>query len=256
MARSSVSSALCGFYRYRACVLYEMGPFLILHVLGVVGLCRGLHMWLRVFACAIRGVPFLPWTKPKFPNILVDISAAADIPTQYTIPMGSSGNVMKVSTRLRSWRVQITNLEPEQNASLTIWLYVKLLPGSRGQVGESIWTPPRWPIDPALGLKQLDMPIIIEPGKSAGGDLVFEIDGIDLARWGDVVQPLQKRFVITDRTSGQQKEIVTEADVGNFDRSKMTPMSHPGLEILGPEHKPKPEGKEQKEPGDESAQRS
>jgi hypothetical protein len=206
------------------------------------------------FACAILGVPFPPWIKMRFPNISVEIYGGADTVAQHTIPI-TLGNPLILNKRLRSWRVRITNLEAEQNASLTITLFVKLVPGSRGPVGESVWTPPDWPLDPAIGLNKIDMPIILAPGTTVGGDLVYEIDGFDSMNWQTVVQPLRKRFLITDHVSGQRKEIVTEADLGNFDRSKMTTPNHRGVEILGPEYPryvPKPEKPE--EPGDESGE--
>jgi hypothetical protein len=83
--------------------------------------------------------------------------------------------------RLQRWRVRITNLETEQNASLTISLFVRLVPGSRGQIGESIWTVPDWPLDPTFGLDQIEMPIILPPGVTKGGDLVYEVSVFDIA---------------------------------------------------------------------------
>jgi hypothetical protein len=156
---------------------------------------------------------------------------------------------MTLNTRLQAWRVRITNLETEQNASLTITLYVKLVPGSRGRVGETIWTVPDWPLDPSLGLDKIDMPIILAPGTTKGGYLVYEISGYDLMNWQNVAQPLRKRFAITDHISGQRKDIVTEYDLGNFGRDNMITPDHRGLEILGPEYEAKPE-----EPGDASGE--
>jgi hypothetical protein len=191
------------------------------------------------FACAILGVAFPPWAKPKFPNISVEIYGAADMTTHHMLPMGPDHTGMIVQTKLRAWHVRITNLETEQNASLTINLYVKLVPGSQGRVGESNWTVPDWPLDPDLGLDKIDMPIILTPGTTKGGHLVYEISGFDLAKWQDVVQPLRKRFAITDHISGQQRDIVTEADLGNFGRDKMITPDHRGVEILGPEYESK-----------------
>jgi hypothetical protein len=193
------------------------------------------------FACAILGIPFPPWAKPKFPNVSVEIYGAADAVTHHMIPMGPNRQAMIMEVKLRAWRVRLTNLETEQNASLTIDLFVKLVPGSKGRIGETIWSVPDWPLDPNLGLDKIDMPIILAPGTTVGGDLVYEISGYDLANWQYVPEPLQKRFAITDHISGQRKNIVTEADLGNFGRDKMITPDHRGLLILGPEYGPKPE---------------
>jgi hypothetical protein len=58
---------------------------------------------------------------------------------------------------------------------------------------------------------------------------------------------MRKRFSITDHISGQRKDIVMEADMGNFSRDDMTTPNHVGVEILGPEFEPK-----QEEPGEAS----
>lgn len=193
------------------------------------------------FACAILGISFPPGAKPKFPNVSVEIYGGADMVTQRTIPMGPNRAPMILGAKLRAWRVRITNLETEQNASLTIDLYVKLVPGSKGRVGESIWSVPDWPLDPNLGLDKLEMPITLTPGMTKGGYLVYEVSGYDLANWQNVPEPLQKRFAITDHISRQQRDIVTEYDSGNFDRDKMVTLDHRGILILGPEYEPKPE---------------
>ena len=122
------------------------------------------------FALAITGTPFPPWIKMKFPNISVEIHGAANMVTQYAVPTGPGSNVMKRNVSLRVWRVRITNMETEQNASLTFTLFVKLVPGSLERVGESVWGPPDWPLDPALGLSKIDMPIILAPGTTVGGE--------------------------------------------------------------------------------------
>jgi hypothetical protein len=205
------------------------------------------------FALAITGTPFPPWIKMKFPNISVEIHGAANMVTQYAVPTGPGSNVMKRNVSLRVWRVRITNMETEQNASLTFTLFVKLVPGSWERVGESVWGPPDWPLDPALGLSKIDMPIILAPGTTVGGDLVYDVDGFGA---GVVAQPLRKRFLITDHISGQRKEIVTEADLGNFDRSMMGIPNHRGIEILGPAYERYPgDTGEQSASGEEGAAR-
>lgn len=196
------------------------------------------------FACAILGVAFPPWTKPKFPNISVEIYGAGTMGTQHSIPTGPGSNVMIVNAQLRAWRVRITNLETEQNASLTISLYVKLKPGSQGRVGETIWSVPDWPLDPNLGLDKIEMPLILPPGTTKGGYLVYEVSMFD---YQGVAQPLRKRFSITDHVSGQRKDIVTDADLGNFGRDDMITPDHRGVLILGPEYEPKPEESEESE---------
>jgi hypothetical protein len=203
------------------------------------------------FACAILGIPFPPWAKPNFPNISVEIYGAADMATQRAISNGHGNDVMTVNTHLRAWRVRITNLETEQNASLTISLFVKLVAGSRGRVGETIWTVPDWPLDSSLGLDKIDMPIILAPGTTVGGFLIYEISGYDSIKWHEVAQPLRKRFAITDHISGQRKDVVTEADLGNFGRDNMITPNHRGFEVLGPEYETNPE--EPEDASEESA---
>jgi hypothetical protein len=197
------------------------------------------------FGCAIWGIPFLPWAKMKFPDIRVDIYDGGSISTQCPIP-SAPGTVSNVPANLKLWRVRITNLENEQNASLTINLFVKVIPGSKGRAAESEWYVPDWPLDPVFGVNKLDMPIILAPGTTAGGYLACEIGRYDVAHWRRYTQPLQKRFSITDHVSGQRKDIVTELDQGNFGRANMIMSNHPGPEILEREYPayPKPLGRE------------
>jgi hypothetical protein len=206
------------------------------------------------FACAILGVPFPPWVKPKFPNISVEIYGAADAVTHHMIPMGPNRQAMIMEVKLRAWRVRIINLETEQNASLTISLFVKVVPGSRGRIGDTVWSVPDWPLDPNLGLDKIEMPITLAPGMTKGGYLVYEVSGYDLANWQDVPEPLQKRFAIIDHISGQRRDIVTEADLGNFGRDKMITPNPRGDRILGPEYEPKPEEPEEASSKDASSE--
>jgi hypothetical protein len=187
------------------------------------------------FACAILGTPFPPWTKQKFPNIFVEIYGGSDVHTKHMFPNGITS-----SAHLRAYRVRITNLESEQNASLTIGLFLKLVPGSRGRIGETSAPIPNWPLDATLGLDTIKMPIILAPGTTVGGDLVYEMTHVDLMSGTILANPLRKRFRIDDHISGQQKDVITEADLGSFGRDDMF-ASHRGVEILGPEYETKTE---------------
>ena len=183
------------------------------------------------FGCAIKAVAFPPWAKLNFPNISIDIYGGSDIATAQTVANG-----MQVPAHLRGFKVRITNLENEQNASLTITLFLKLVPGSRGSIGEAVATVPHWSLDPNLSLDVIHMPMVLSPGTTIGGDLVYEIAmyaSLNLASG-----PRTKRLRIVDHISGQARDVVMEGDLGVFGRDDMV-ASRRGVEILESEEKPK-----------------
>lgn len=199
------------------------------------------------FACAISGVFFPPWTKVKFPNIYLEIWNFSNRVTRHAVD--AAPNTLGVGdARILAHYVRITNLETEQNASLSFVTYVKLVPGSRGYIGETKGYAVDWPLDPNLGLlEKLRMPIVIAPGTSVAGDLVYGISMIDSMQWATIAQPLRVRFSIVDHISGQQRDLTIDADLrnsggyGNFSRDDMVPSDpHGGVEVL-PEYIPKPE---------------
>ena len=187
--------------------------------------------FVAAFVCflgAIVGWPFPPWAKLGFPNIRVDIYGAARADTVHEIAPD-----FKVPAHLWGYRIRITNLENEQNAGLTIRLYVKLVPGSHGRVGEAIGLPVNWAIDPSLRFDPLPETIGLPPGTTTSGDLVYEISPIDL---GTLAEPRRVRLEIEDHTSGKRMGKVLEGDLARFTRGDMTPPTHRGVEILGPEY--------------------
>ena len=109
-------------------------------------------------------------------------------------------------------------------------LYVKLIPGSWGRVGEAVCPPPDWPLPPSLGLTALSMPFDLPPGGTVSGHLVYEIPGYYLDK---IEQPLNARLELWDHVT--DKRMSMPAEIGNHDKSGMVP-SCGGAEVLGPEY--------------------
>jgi hypothetical protein len=92
--------------------------------------------FIAAFTCffgAIKRWPFPPWVKISFPNISLNVYGTGTVRAKRELYGG-----MKVATELLSFRSRFVNLESEQNASLTVRLYLKLRPGLAGRVGETI----------------------------------------------------------------------------------------------------------------------
>jgi hypothetical protein len=176
------------------------------------------------FFCAIKGSPFPPWSRVRFPNIFFEIYTVS---TQTATRMLSNG--MRISVPLFGYGARITNLESEQNASLTIDLFLKLTPNSQGGIGEARGTVPDWPLDPNLSLNMIQMPIVLIPGTTIGGDLVYEISMI--TAFGQPSDPPKIRFRIQDHLSHQAKDVIMEASFGRFSRDDMID-SRGGVEIV------------------------
>lgn len=179
------------------------------------------------FAAAILSIAFPPWAKLKFPDVYVEIYGAGDAIMKHTLSNG-----MQVFASLRWYKVRITSLENEQNASLTIRPFLKLEPGSAGRIGEAICTDVDWPLDPNLGLKMIEMPILLAPGTAVGGDLAYEIS---IWPGGKLATPRQTRLELTDHISNQRMNLIMNADLGKFSRKDMA-ASQGGVEILAPEY--------------------
>jgi hypothetical protein len=205
------------------------------------------------FAGAIVGTPFPPWAKVEFPNINLEIYHVTNQVIRHRVS-DSTDYLPYDDSRVLTYRIRVTNLEAEQNASLTFSLFLKLVPGSRAYLGETRGFIPDWPLDPSLGLDKIRMPIILAPGTSVGGDLIYEISPIDLTRWPTIAQPTRVRFRIDDHISGQRRDLMIDGDLaslggyGAFGRDDMLPSGFSGVEILK-EYIPKRE-----EPGDESGE--
>jgi hypothetical protein len=152
------------------------------------------------FACAITGIHFPPWAKGKFPNINVEIY-------RFSTQHAANDGVLTHSVR-------ITNLETEQNASLTINPFLKLV-DSTGHIEEVPGKVRRPPLDRNLQLDQIRMPITLTPGTVAEGDLVYKIPAIDLMQLETMTPPLRVRYGILDHPSGKQRDITVDVQPGN-----------------------------------------
>jgi len=183
------------------------------------------------FLGAILGWPFPPWAKLGFPNIKVNIYGAGDAHTEREV-----ASDFRVLAYLWRYKARITNLEKEQNASLTVRLYLKLVPGSYGRVGEIIGTSVDWAIDPSLGLDPLPETLSLPPGTTISGDLVYEISRMYS---GTIAEPRQARLEIEDHISGKRMEKVLEGDLARFTRADMR-ATRGGFAILGPEYDVEP----------------
>jgi hypothetical protein len=177
------------------------------------------------FFAAIQRWSFPPWARSGFPDISVEIYGSGSTDTER-----EAGTGLDVPAHLRSFNMRLTNNDPGRHASLTVLLYVGLIPGSWGRAAEAACPPPSWTVPPSLGLNPLSMPFALSPGTAVSGQLVFEIPRYYLDK---VADPLDARLEITDHVSGKMRSI--PAELGQFDRSMMTPASG-GAAILGPEY--------------------
>jgi hypothetical protein len=175
------------------------------------------------FFCAIKGLRMPPWKKIKFPDIKVHIygEGFATVEHVITVP-GGSGQLVTNET-LKRYLVRIVNMEGEQNASLTIRLYAKLVPGSSGPVLDTVCPPPGWNLSLDLSLNQIKMPIVLEPGMAVGGDLFYV-----MTSFLKFAEPFSAHLELDDHVTGKRVRI--PAHMGQFDRKAMVPSSG-GLEI-------------------------
>jgi hypothetical protein len=184
--------------------------------------------FLVAFGCffgVIAGWRFPPWARPGFPDIRVQIHGTGLIHTER-----EAGTGIDVPARLLSFHARFVNSETQQHASLTVLLYVKLVPGSWGRAGEAACPPPDWALSPSLSLSPIGMPFALAPGEAIAGHLVYEIPGYYLDKIAD---PTDARLEILDHATGKRMSI--RAEMGDFDKSQMTASSG-GAEVLGPEY--------------------
>jgi hypothetical protein len=177
------------------------------------------------FFGAIKGWSFPPAVKPEFPDVEVEIYGTGSLDTQR-----ESGSGLTVPATLRSFNARFTNRAAGQEASLTVLLYLKLVPGSWGRVGEAVCPPPDWALPPSLGLTPISMPFDLPPGGTVSGHLVYEIPGYYLDKIG---QPLNARLELWDYVTDKRMNV--PAEIGSHDKSRMVPSSG-GAEVLGPEY--------------------
>ena len=183
-----------------------------------------LAAWTCFFG-AIARWSFPPVAKAEFPGVEVEIYGTGSLDTQRESESGLS-----VQATLRSFHVRFTSTATSQDASLTVLLYVKLIPGSWGRVGEAVCPPPDWPLPPSLGLTPLSMPFALPPGGTVSGHLAYEIPGYYLDK---IEQPLNARLELWDHVT--DKRMSMPAEIGSHDKSGMVP-SRGGAEVLGPEY--------------------
>jgi hypothetical protein len=184
--------------------------------------------FIAAFTCwfgAVSGWPFPPVVRPDFPDIDVEIYGTGSIDTQRESESG-----LAVPARLRSFHARFKNAGSGQPASLTVLLYVKLMPGSWGRVGEALCPPPDWPLPPSLGLAPVAMPFDLPPGNALAGHLVYEIPAYYLDK---IAEPLNARLELWDHLT--DKRMTMPAEIGSHDKSRMVP-SAGGAEVLGPEY--------------------
>jgi len=187
--------------------------------------------FLVAFGClfgAITGWTFPPWAQQKFPDLRVQISGTGLIDTERESATG-----MDVPARLRSFHARFVNTEAGRSASLTVLLYVRLIPGSWGRAGEAACPPPDWGLSPSLSLSPIDMPFALPPGDAVSGHLVYEIPRYYLDKIAD---PVDARLELWDHVTGKRMSV--RAEIGDYDKSQMV-SSPGGAEVLGPEYEDK-----------------
>lgn len=185
-----------------------------------------LTSFVAAFACFF-GVA-TGWRPPvqrrlAFPDIRMEISGTGSIDTEREADTG-----LDVPAHLRSFNVRWAN-QTQQEAVLTVLLYVKLVPGSWGRVGEAICPPPSWPLPPSLNLSPMGQPFALAPGADITGQLVFEVPRYYL---DSLANPPEARLEVADDVSG--KKMSARAELGQYDRGTMTPATG-GVAMLGPE---------------------
>ena len=182
------------------------------------------------FFAAIRSWSVPQTARQAFPSLEIEIFGISSIDTQREADSG-----LAVAAQLRSLTAALHNREAEQRASVTVALYVKLVPGSWGRVGEALCPPPDWPLPPSLGLNPLRMPVDLPPGGEVSGQLVYEIPGYYVDK---IAQPLNARLELWDHVT--DKRMTVPAEIGSHDKSRMVPSSGTA-EILGPEYDSQPD---------------
>ena len=140
------------------------------------------------------------------------------------------GSGLAVPAHLRSFNARFRNTGSEQGASLTVLLYVRLIPGSWGRVGEAVCPPPDWALPPSLSLNPIVMPFELPPGSTVAGHLVYEMPGYYLDK---IAEPIDARLELWDHVTDKRMTMPTQ--IGSYDKSKMIPSSG-SAEILGPEY--------------------
>jgi hypothetical protein len=186
------------------------------------------------FFAAIKGWGLPSAVKPSFPGVQVEIYGTGSLDIQR-----ESGSGLAVPVTLRSLHARFTNPATNpaagQAALLEVLLYLRLVPGSWGRVGEAVCPPPDWPLPESLGLTPISMPFDLAQGATVSGHLVYEIPGYYLDK---IDQPLNARLELWDHLT--DKRMSLPAEIGSYDESRMVP-SGGGAEVLGPEYESQPD---------------
>jgi hypothetical protein len=182
------------------------------------------------FFAAIKGWGLPSAVKPSFPGVEVEIHGTGSLDIQRESDSG-----LAVPITLRSLHARFTNPATGEAARLEVVLYLRLVPGSWGRVGEAVCPPPDWPLPESLGLTPIGMPFDLPPGSTVSGHLVYEIPGYYLDK---IDQPPNARLELWDHLT--DKRMSLPAEIGSYDKSRMIP-SGGGAEVLGPEYESKPD---------------
>jgi hypothetical protein len=156
------------------------------------------------FLYAIMGWRIPLWPQ-RFPNISVTVETVGSAPATYSAKFG----LPTERTQFFIYPVHFVSREPERIASIKIArLYGKVTPGRAGGMVEQCFRPPKWRFDnSSLNLDPIKFPLNLEPEKSSGGDLVF-----DMQFWKTemLAAPLQLRIEIEDASSGKRMSFPAE----------------------------------------------
>ena len=178
-----------------------------------------LVFFLAAFGCflgAIKGLRFPPWKKITFPDVKVNIYGERTLITDRVVTVRGANSGTATPETLKVFMARIVNMEGEQNASLTVRLYVELVPGSFGDAQEMICTPPDWELSPTSNLNPIQMPIGLAPGTAVGGDLPYV-----MTSYFDFASPFSAHLEIEDHVTGKRVRI--PAHMGEYGKGTMVP---------------------------------
>jgi hypothetical protein len=148
----------------------------------------------------------------RFPDISVTVETTGSAPPVYNVMFGSPPPGI-----LFFYPVHFHNREPERIASIKIaLLYAKVDPDRPMGMLEHVFRAPQWQLANAgaLNLHPVEFPLNLEPEKSEGGDLVFE-----MPEWKTMflARPLQIRIEPEDASTG--KRMSFPAERGTYTKS-------------------------------------
>jgi hypothetical protein len=186
--------------------------------------------FILAFACfylAISDQGLPRRTAAVFPGLTVEISGTGSIDTEREAASG-----LLAPAYLRTFHARFSN-PGGPAASLSVLLYMELIPGSWGRAGEAVCPPPDWTLPPALSLIPLSMPIELPAGEAVAGQLVYELPSYYLDK---VAEPARARLELWDHTSG--KRMSFQAAVGTYTRDDMTPSTGSAATVDPPSAQP------------------